>query len=190
MDITKLIFAAFLFVLIFSPRLLEANKLHGCKPSGRVKGKKPPPDQCNEDDDSFCCTEGKYYTTYKCSPSVSKSTKAVLNLNGFDTGGDGNLPSKCDKKYHSNDTPVVSLSTGWYNGGKRCLNNITISGNNGRRVVAMVVDECDSSVGCDEAHDYMPPCDNNVVGASRAVWKGLGVPVRDWGELDITWSDV
>ncbi|EYU32104.1 hypothetical protein MIMGU_mgv1a023875mg, partial [Erythranthe guttata] len=141
------------------------NERQNCKPSGRVKGKKPPPDQ------------------------FSKSTKAVLNLNGFDTGGDGNLPSKCDKKYHSDDTPFVALSTGWYNGGKRCLNNITISGNNGRRVVAMVIDECDSSVGCDEAHDYMPPCDNNVVGASRAVWKGLGVPVSDWGELDITWSD-
>ncbi|KAG6749496.1 hypothetical protein POTOM_046547 [Populus tomentosa] len=33
------------------------------------------------------------------------------------------------------------------------FNNITISGN-GLKVKAMVVDECDSMRGCDEAHDY------------------------------------
>ena len=54
---------------------------------------------------------------------------------------------------------------------------------------AMVVDECDSMRGCDEAHDYQPPCDNNIVDASKAVWVALGVPSDDWGGLDITWSD-
>ncbi|MBA0862816.1 hypothetical protein Goshw_013221 [Gossypium schwendimanii] len=33
-----------------------------CKPSGKLRGKKPPPGQC----DSNCCVEGKFYTTYKC----------------------------------------------------------------------------------------------------------------------------
>ncbi|KAK4418643.1 Kiwellin-1 [Sesamum alatum] len=178
---------AFLLVfLLFSPNSSEARH-HVCKPSGKVKGKKPSPDHCNEDD-SICCIKGRYYTTYKCSPPVSGSTKAILNLNGFEKGGDGYKPSKCDNKYHSDDTPVVALSTGWYNGGWRCLNNITISAN-GRNVEAMVVDECDSSMGCDADHDYLPPCDNNIVSASKAVWKALGVPLEDWGELDITWSD-
>ncbi|KAL0428882.1 UNVERIFIED_CONTAM: putative ripening-related protein 1 [Sesamum radiatum] len=90
--------------------------------------------------------------------------------------------------YHSDNTPVVALSTGWYSGGSRCLNNITVSAN-GRSVTAMVVDECDSTMGCDEDHDYQPPCPNNIVDASKAVWKALGVPEDDWGELDITWSD-
>ena len=53
----------------------------------------------------------------------------------------------------------------------------------------MVVDECDSSMGCDSDHDYQPPCPNNIVVASRAVWKGLAVPLSQWGELDIFWSD-
>ncbi|KAG8391814.1 hypothetical protein BUALT_Bualt01G0226000 [Buddleja alternifolia] len=186
----NLTLGAFLLVLFFSSHLLKANKLEICKPSGKVKGKKPPPDYCHEDtDDSICCIIGKYYSTYKCSPRVSATTKAVLNLNSFEKGGDGDSPSKCDKKYHSDDTPVVALSTGWYSGGRRCLNNITISAN-GRSVNAMVVDECDSAMGCDGAHDYLPPCDNNVLVASKAVWKALGVPLEDWGELDVAWKDV
>ncbi len=60
---------------------------------------------------------------------------------------------------------------------------------NGRSVVATVVDECDSRAGCDEEHDYQPPCNNNIVDASKAVWKALGVPHDQWGGLDITWSD-
>ena len=60
---------------------------------------------------------------------------------------------------------------------------------NGRSVVAMVVDECDSTMGCDSDHDYQPPCRNNIVDASRAVWKALGVPHGQWGGLDITWTD-
>ncbi|KAK4483465.1 hypothetical protein RD792_010655 [Penstemon davidsonii] len=180
-------FVAFLFLILLSPHFLE-SRLQICKPSGKIKGKKPPPDHCNEDEDLLCCIEGKYYTTYKCSPAVSKRTKAILNLNSFEKGGDGYSPSKCDNKYHSDDTPVVTISTGWYNGGSRCLNNVTISGN-GRSVIAMVVDECDSSVGCDADNDYLPPCGNNIVGASKAVWKGLGVPLEDWGELDVEWTD-
>ncbi|GLJ05635.1 hypothetical protein SUGI_0021880 [Cryptomeria japonica] len=58
----------------------------------------------------------------------------------------------------------------------------------GRSVQAMVVDECDSFAGCDEDHDYQPPCPNNIVDASLVVWKALGVD--DIGEMSITWSDV
>lgn len=72
--------------------------------------------------------------------------------------------------------------------GGRCLSNITISAN-GRSVNAMVVDECDSTMGCDKDHDYQPPCANNIVDASRAAWKALGVPEDNWGKLNITWSD-
>jgi len=65
---------------------------------------------------------------------------------------------------------------------------ITINGN-GKSVKAKVVDECDSTEGCDAEHDYQPPCQNNIVDASKAVCKALGVPQNDWGELDISWSD-
>lgn len=57
-----------------------------------------------------------------------------------------------------------------------CLKKITINAN-GRSVEAMVVDEYDS------------PCRNNIIDASKAVWKALGVPKDNWGDLDITWSD-
>ncbi|KAL8500217.1 hypothetical protein ACS0TY_019993 [Phlomoides rotata] len=128
--------------------------------------------QCNQENDSDCCKAGELYTTYKCSPPVSGNTKAHLTINSFQKGGDGGGPSECDNQYHSDDTPVVALSTGWYSGGSRCLKNVVISGN-GRSVTAKVVDECDSTMGCDEDHDYQPPCPNNIVDASKAVWKAL-----------------
>ncbi|XP_077252527.1 putative ripening-related protein 1 [Tasmannia lanceolata] len=175
----------FLFFLL----LVEAQS-QSCKPSGVLRGKKPPKGRCNTENDSDCCTQGKLYTTYKCSPPTSTHTKALMTLNSFEKGGDGGGPSECDKQYHSDDTPVVALSSGWYNCNKqkRCLNNITISAN-GKSVLAMVVDECDSKKGCDEDHDYQPPCSNNIVDASKAVWKALGVPRSKRGGLDILWSD-
>ncbi|CAL9007134.1 unnamed protein product [Prunus brigantina] len=38
-------------------------------------------------------------------------------LTVFEAGGDGGGPSECDNKYHNDNTPVVALSTGWYNNG-------------------------------------------------------------------------
>ncbi|CAN4111628.1 unnamed protein product [Withania somnifera] len=115
------------------------------------------------------------YTTYKCSPPVTGNTKAILTLNSFQKGGDGGGPSECDNQYHS-------MILRW------CLNYITVSAN-GRSVKAKVVDECDSTMGCDDEHDYQPPCPNNIVDASKAVWEALGIPKGDWGDYDITWSD-
>ena len=83
---------------------------------------------------------------------------------------------------------MVALSTGWFANKHRCSNFITIYGN-GRSVKAKVVDECDSTKGCDADHDFQPPCPNNIFDASKAVWKALAVPKSDWGELDIYWSD-
>lgn len=158
-----------------------------CKPSGRIRGRQAPKDQCDPSSDD-CCQAGKSYTTYKCSPPVRKRTKATLTINDFQKGGDGGGPSECDQKYHSNKTPVVALSTGWFNGMKRCLKNITVYAND-RSVQATVVDECDSTKGCDKEHGYQPPCPNNIVDASKAVWEALGIPKRDWGWYDVYWSD-
>lgn len=119
---------------------------------------------------------------------MTRTTKAILTLNSFEEGGDGGAESECDNQFHSDDTPVVALSTGWYNGGSRCGRYITISAN-GRSVKAQVVDECDSTMGCDSDHDYQPPCRNNIVDASQAVWRALGISQSNWGELSITWSD-
>ncbi|XP_065858944.1 kiwellin-1-like [Euphorbia lathyris] len=161
-----------------------------CNPSGKLRGKKPPNDECNNENDSECCEEGKLYNIYRCSPQVSKQTKATLTINSFQRGGDGGGESACDGKYHDDNTPVVALSTGWFNNRKRCLNYIRINGN-GRSVKAMVVDECDSTMGCDDEHSFQPPCQNNIVDASKAVWKGLGLTESDyrWGMMDVTWSD-
>ncbi|KAM1019033.1 hypothetical protein ACFX13_041181 [Malus domestica] len=177
-----------IFSIIFLLTICLATEAQQCRPSGRIRGKKAPSGQCNTENDSDCCVKGKMYTTYTCSPPLSGHTKAYLTLNSFEAGGDGGSPSECDNKYHNDSTPVVALSTGWYSGGGRCHNNITISAN-GRSVVAMVVDECDSTMGCDAEHDYQPPCPNNIVDASKAVWEALGVRKEDWGGLDITWSD-
>ncbi|MED6123352.1 Kiwellin, partial [Stylosanthes scabra] len=120
-----------------------------------------------------------------CSPLVSSSTRAVLTLNDFSRGGDGGGPSECDGNYHDNSNPVVALSTGWYNHGSRCFKMIRITANNGRSVNAQVVDERDSVNGCDAEHSGQPPCRNNVVDGSQAVWDALGLNT-DVGVEDVT----
>ncbi|XP_076896214.1 putative ripening-related protein 1 [Bidens hawaiensis] len=179
-------FCVTLVILIIS-NSLQTNA-HTCEPSGHIRGKLPPPGQCMENSDSLCCIPHKLYSTYTCSPPVSANTNATLTITSFEKGGDGGAPSKCDKRYHSDGIPVVALSTGWYKNGERCRNFIMIHAN-GRSVKAKVVDECDSSMGCDKDHEYLPPCQNNIVVASKAVWEGLGVPKTSWGELHITWND-
>ena len=126
------------------------------------------------------------YKTYECSPSISSHPKAYLTLNIFQKHGDGGGLSKCES--------IILMTLQWLhfsldgsNKRYRCLNNITISAN-GRSVVAMVVDECDFTMGCDEDHDYQLPCQNNIVDASKVVWKALGVHHDQWGGLEITWS--
>jgi hypothetical protein len=54
-------------------------------------------------------------------------------------------------------------------------------------VTAKVVDECDSINGCDHEHAGQPPCRNNIVDGSVAVWNALGLDT-DVGEEKITWS--
>ncbi|KAF4363324.1 hypothetical protein G4B88_002071 [Cannabis sativa] len=129
----------------------------------------------------------KSYPKYKCSPPVTSSTSAKLTNNDFSEGGDGGGPSECDERYHSNDERVVALSTGWYNGGSRCGKMIKIRATNGRTTTAKVVDECDSQNGCDAEHAGQPPCRNNIVDGSNAVWNALGLDTN-LGVVDVTWS--
>ncbi|KAJ0673285.1 putative kiwellin [Helianthus annuus] len=119
---TTTIFLVFFSLLIIL--FISCGDAQSCKPSGKLRGKKPPPGACVNDPD--CCRVGKFYETYTCSPPVTKQTKAKMTINNFEKGGDGGAPSECDIKYHSNDTPIVALSTGWYNKGKRCLKFINI----------------------------------------------------------------
>lgn len=179
--------AAFMISNVF----LICHCIHGaraqtCSQSGYLVGT---PGDCNQDNGAECCQAGKRYPQYRCSPPVTKpSTKAHMTINSFEDGGDGGAPSECDGQYHSDTERVVALSTGWYNHGSRCLKNIRINAN-GRSVLAKVVDECDSVNGCDEEHDYQPPCANNIVDASQAVWDALGIPESQVGDYDVTWSD-
>ncbi|KAK7261327.1 hypothetical protein RIF29_27636 [Crotalaria pallida] len=143
-------------------------------------------DTCPPSSGSPSCNGGPHPQT-RCSPKVSSSTPALLTFNNFDEGGDGGDPSECDNKYHHNSERVVALSTGWYNQGSRCNQMIRITAKNGRSVTAKVVDECDSVNGCDKAHDYQPPCRNNIVDGSQAVWDALGLNTDD-GVVDVTWS--
>ncbi|XVF73216.1 hypothetical protein PTKIN_Ptkin12aG0183600 [Pterospermum kingtungense] len=71
-----------------------------CRPSGRIRGKNPPPAQYNQENDSI-----------------------VVKMA---SGGDGGAPSECDNQYHSDDDPVVALSTGWFNHKMRCLMTIGV----------------------------------------------------------------
>ncbi|KAJ4834565.1 Kiwellin [Turnera subulata] len=140
---------------------------------------------CNPSGTLTC--DGTTYDKYTCSPPVTSSTRAKLTLNDFSEGGDGGAPSECDESFHARSERVVALSTGWYNGGSRCGKMIKITAANGRSVRAKVVDECDSRNGCDEEHAWQPPCRNNIVDGSDAVWEALGLD-KDLGVVDVTWS--
>ncbi|XP_026664585.1 kiwellin-1-like [Phoenix dactylifera] len=184
------------YIPSFLLALLLASSGHGscfhftslaeaCSPSGQLVGKSG---NCNTENDSECCEDGKMYDQYLCSPPVTGATSARMTINSFEEGGDGGGPSECDGQSHSDNERVVALSTGWYNQGSRCGNNIRINAN-GNSVLAKVVDECDSVHGCDDEHAFQPPCHNNIVDASRAVWTDLGIPDSQIGDYQITWSD-
>ncbi|KAM0863825.1 hypothetical protein ACQ4PT_044341 [Festuca glaucescens] len=119
----------------------------------------------------------------RSSPALSMSKfdglPAMMSLNGFEKGEDGGGPAECDNKYHDDDGMLVALSTGWYEGGRRCQKMIRItSAQNGRTVEARVVDECDTRHGCKD----------NIVDTSRAMWKALGLDTNI-GLVPVTWSD-
>ncbi|CAK7335531.1 unnamed protein product [Dovyalis caffra] len=98
-------------------------------------------------------------------------TKIILTVNSFEEGGDGvTHQNAIINKYHEDDTPVVALSTGCFSNKKMCHHRITINGN-GRSVKALMVNHCDSTMGCDDEHDYQPPCPDNIVDALKGVWK-------------------
>lgn len=54
---------------------------------------------------------------------------------------------------------------------------------------AKVVEECDSMRDCDAENAGQPPCKNNIVDASDAVWSDLGLN-KYVGVVEVTWSMV
>ncbi|XVF73217.1 hypothetical protein PTKIN_Ptkin12aG0183700 [Pterospermum kingtungense] len=169
MKVFSTVFPLICFLFLVASCFLVEEDSKTCKPSGKLRGKGH---SCNKSHDSDCCEEGKLYDTYKCSPEVSDRTKAILTQNGFGSGEDGGGKCECDDQYHKDTELIVALSTGWYDKGKRCH----------KSVKAKVVDECDSTMGCDAEHDYQPPCNNNIVDA-------LGVYGDERGWMEIYWSD-
>ncbi|KAL5722023.1 hypothetical protein ACHQM5_005594 [Ranunculus cassubicifolius] len=160
-------------------------------PPPPVRSPPPPPPSatpsgCSQSGTLICNTVT--YPTYTCSPPVTNTTPAILTNNDFSEGGDGGAASECDEQFHQNSEFVVALSTGWYAGGSKCGRMIRINAN-GRTTTAKVVDECDSRNGCDVEHAFQPPCRNNIVDASNAVWNALGLNI-DVGQVGITWSMV
>lgn len=140
---------------------------------------------------SDCCAAGKRYPQFRCLPPVSAKTPAILTVNRFDTGEDGEGIAFCDMRFHTDSELVVALSSGWLRldgTHRRCNKKIRV-GAKGRSVLAKVVDERDLVNGCDEDHDFEPPCRNNIVNGSPAVWKALGFN-ESTGEFKVKWSDV
>ncbi|KAJ3681958.1 hypothetical protein LUZ60_014531 [Juncus effusus] len=180
--------AAFLFLALKTNlSLASPNRfLSSCEPSGILQSKTD--QHCDQSNGAECCQAHKSYYQYKCSPPVTARTSATLTLNCFEKDCDGGGPSSCTNSYHSDNQPIVALSTGWFDHSKRCGKKIKIMAKNGKSVLATVVDECDSVNGCDKDHDNQPPCHNNIVDGSKAVWKALGLNM-DLGEVSITWSD-
>ncbi|KAK1267020.1 putative ripening-related protein 5 [Acorus gramineus] len=71
---------------------------------------------------------------------------------------------------------VVSMSTGWFVRGDLCGRKVSITAISGRRtVVARVVSQCNSVSGCRGLLGLKPPCGNNVIEGTRAVYMALGL---------------
>ncbi|KAL6883562.1 hypothetical protein ACP4OV_010976 [Aristida adscensionis] len=159
-----------------------------CHISGFIHGKGR---NCNKENGlENCCIAGKRYPQFRCSPPVSAKTSAGLRFSIFDNGEDRQGIALCDRRAHGNSELVVTMSSGWLRlgGTNRCNKKIRVTAN-GRSVLAKVVDECDSVNGCDEEHDFEPPCRNNVINGSPGIWKALRLN-ESLGELEVTWSDV
>lgn len=99
--------------------------------SGKVVGKKLPP----EENDSDLCVPGKVLLNLQMFAASLQPYQAFLTFNVFEESGDS--PPYCDEKFHPNDTPVVALSTGWYDNASRCLKHINVTAN-GHSVLALV----------------------------------------------------
>lgn len=84
-------------ILLLIRLLSAAANGEKCKPSGKIRGKKPPKDKCNRENNSECCEQGKLYTTYQCSRRCWRWT--ALRRAGTAAGGF--------------KTKVVALSTTW-----------------------------------------------------------------------------
>ncbi|CAL9052906.1 unnamed protein product [Musa banksii] len=93
----------------------------------------------------------------------------------------GGLVFQCTPKHVERSHPTPDYFS-------RCNKNIKINAN-GRTVLAKVIDECDSVNGCDAENSFEPPCRNDVVTASAAVWKALAIPEAQIGYYDVAWSD-
>ncbi|GLT84593.1 hypothetical protein SLE2022_028140 [Rubroshorea leprosula] len=96
--------ALFLLCLIFLGATLGAEA-GTCKPSGKLRGKRPP--------------KGHQKGNATNSMTLLLCGRQVLHYIQVFT------------PIHSDDEPVVALSTGWYNKGSRCLKYINIHGNGG-----------------------------------------------------------
>ncbi|KAI4978614.1 hypothetical protein ZWY2020_015367 [Hordeum vulgare] len=175
----------FLLVVLSTSHIASSLRpgLGVCRASGYLPGKSG---NCEKSNDPIARMARDTRST-TAADSATGDQKAVLTLNSFEKGKDGGGPSECDNAYHSDEEMVVALSTGWFKNMARCGHRIRVTAN-GKSVYAKVVDECDSVYGCDDDHNYEPPCANNIVDASPAVWNALGLD-QNVGMEDITWSD-
>ncbi|KAG5578142.1 hypothetical protein H5410_058276, partial [Solanum commersonii] len=83
----------------------------------------------------------------------------------------------------------TDLETSWCSINPLHILMIRIRTNNGKTVTAKVVDECDSTMGCDAEHAFQSPCKNNIVNGSIAVWRALGLDTN-LGIVPVTLSMV
>ncbi|KAJ3682263.1 hypothetical protein LUZ60_014836 [Juncus effusus] len=175
----QLTITTFLFLILQTESSIRII-IGTCHASGFITSKAG---TCTATTAASCCLAGQTYPQYRCSPPITGATSAILYKASF-----SNTTTKCENKTYPDSELVVSLSTGWYNGGTRCLKNVTIEGN-GNSVLVRIVGECDSVNGCEESTGNGQPCGENWIMASPAVWDQLGVPQTQSNELDITWSD-
>ncbi|CAJ1950107.1 unnamed protein product [Sphenostylis stenocarpa] len=121
----------------------------------------PPPGKCNRENESECCHKGKMGMEEALQNVTTRFTQTTLQLCHYQLDG-------------SITEGVITISS-----------SLQMEEGSMPWLLMSVIPE--EGVMLNMISSLHAP--TMLLDASEAVWKALGVPKRDWGELDILWSD-
>ncbi|WVZ48910.1 LOW QUALITY PROTEIN: hypothetical protein U9M48_000304, partial [Paspalum notatum var. saurae] len=164
--------AIFLLIALSSSHMASSLRLGVCRSS---RQRLPPRSgNCEKSNDPDCCEDGKMY--YRCSPPVTAiEHQGRADAQQLREGQGRWRPVRVRQRLPQRRGEGGGALHGvvQQHGALR-PRRIKISAN-GNFVYAKVVDECDSLHGCDEEHNFEPPCDLSTSSTRR---RRSGTP---WG---------
>lgn len=97
-----LVLLSSLFIFLSLPNLNRATiriVIGMCHASGYLTGKSG---FCITQNYADCCQEGQLYPQYCCTPPITDSTEAIMDIGCFSQGSDGGSPAECHSMLSTN----------------------------------------------------------------------------------------